>query len=160
MQLFPTLKLCRHRQRASTPTDLDPEQAIAALCTTLTCALPPLSVNFHLKTSFQPPWTEGKSPPLPGDGLQAGAGTDTAELSEHKSQPTHSPVFTNPLLFWPHSQIKLSRYIETNPKYWQLVKGLVLRTAMKYYFTAKICFSEQAAFHYQRRSYRRFRESL
>lgn len=44
-QLFPMFKLCRHRQRANTPTDLHPEQGIAALCTTLTSALPPLSVN-------------------------------------------------------------------------------------------------------------------
>lgn len=117
MQLFPILKLCRHRQRPNTPTDLDPEQTIATLCTALTCALPPLSVNSCLKTSFQPPWTEAKPHPLPGDVLQAGAGADTAELSEHRSQPTHSLVLTNSLLLWPHSQIKLSRYIETNPKY-------------------------------------------
>lgn len=114
-QLFPMFKLCRHRQRANTPTDLHPEQGIAALCTTLTSALPPLSVNSHLTTPFQAPWTEGKPHPLPGD--VQGAGTGAAELSEHRSQPTHPLVLTNSPLIWPHPQIKLNHYIETNPKY-------------------------------------------
>lgn len=111
------------RVRRPTPTDLHPDQVIATLCTTLTWALPPLSVNSHLKTSFQPPWTEGKPHPLPGDVLQAGAGTDTVELSECKSQPTHSLVLIYSLLIWPQSQVKLSHYIEINPKYWHPIKG-------------------------------------
>lgn len=50
-------------------------------------------------------------------------------------EPAHSfLVLTNSPLIWPHSQIKLSHYTETNPKYWQLIKGLVLRAAMKYNF--------------------------
>ena len=111
------LKLCRHRQRADTTTDLDPEQVIATLCATLTSALPPLSVNSHLKTSLQLPWTERKPHPLPGAMLQAGAGTDTAELSEPTNQPSRFLLLANSLHLWPHSQIKLSLYVQTNPTY-------------------------------------------
>lgn len=111
------LKLRRHRQRANTITDLDPEQVIATLCATLTCSLPPLSVTSHLKISLQPPWTERKPHPLPGAMLRAGAGTDAMELSEHMNQPTCFLLLADCLHFWPHSQIKLSLYVQTNPKY-------------------------------------------
>lgn len=86
-QLFLMLQQCRHRQRENTRTDLHPGQVIATLCTTLTCALPPLAVNSRLKTSFQAAWTEGKPHPLPGDVLLAGAGTDTARFLSTRASP-------------------------------------------------------------------------
>lgn len=111
------LKLHGHRRRANTMTDLDTEQVIATLCATLACALPPLSVNSHLETSLQPPWTEGKPHPSSGAVLQAGAGTDSVELSEHTNQSTCFLLLTNSLQLWPYSQIKLSLHIQTNPTY-------------------------------------------
>jgi len=72
------LKPCRHRQRANTMTDLDPDQVIATLAHTL----PPLSVNSLTKTSLQMPWAEGKPHLLPGAVLQAGAGTDTVRQGQ------------------------------------------------------------------------------